>query len=89
MGFSQNMEYKGEGNIRGTQIVTELRESGFKGVLLIRSANDDTASGHVYRAAGANGYLSKAVNVKQLAKDIKRECELVWRVLGRGANEGN
>ena len=42
------MEYK-EGVIRGTEVVADLRREGFKGVVLIRSANDDEASGHKYR----------------------------------------
>jgi CheY-like chemotaxis protein len=75
--LDQNMEYK-EGVIRGTEVVAALRREGFKGVVLIRSANDDNASGLVYRAAGANGYLSKSAPVKELALDVVRQCEFAW-----------
>jgi CheY-like chemotaxis protein len=78
--LDQNMDYT-EGNIKGTEIVAELRQSGFKGVVFIRSANDDDVSGNMYRAAGANAYLSKKANVKQLARDVVRECELVWTTM--------
>ena len=49
--------------------------------MFIRSANDDDVSSNMYRAAGANAYLSKKANVKQLARDVVRECELVWTTM--------
>jgi CheY-like chemotaxis protein len=76
----QNMEYDA-GVIRGTEVVAELRQEGFTGVFLIRSANDDAASGLQYRKMGANGYLSKKGSVKQLAADVVRESEHAWRVM--------
>jgi CheY-like chemotaxis protein len=78
--FDQNMEYD-QGVIRGSEVVADLRREGFTGVMLIRSANDDAASGLKYRKMGANGYLSKKTTVKQLAKDVVRECEHAWKVM--------
>jgi CheY-like chemotaxis protein len=78
--FDQNMEYD-QGVIRGTEVVADLRREGFTGVMLIRSANDDAASGLNYRKMGANGYLSKKTNMKQLARDVVRECEHAWKVM--------
>ena len=75
--LDQNLEYD-EGKAKGTQIIRELRQAGFSGVALIRSANDDAASGHVYREAGATGCLSKKSNVKELALDVARHCRRVW-----------
>jgi CheY-like chemotaxis protein len=76
----QNMEYD-QGVIRGTEVVADLRLEGFTGVFLIRSANDDAASGLQYRKMGANGYLSKKTKMKELAASVVRECEHAWKVL--------
>ena len=78
--FDQNMEYD-QGVIRGSEVVADLRREGFTGVMLIRSANDDATSGLKYRKMGANGYLSKKTTVKQLARDVVRECEHAWKVM--------
>ena len=75
--LDQNMEYK-EGTVKGTDLVAELRHEGFAGVLLIRSANDDKASGYLYRQAGANAYLSKKGNVTEFARRVVKECVRVW-----------
>jgi len=76
--FDQHMDAYDEGRILGTDVTRELRDAGFKGVIFIRSANDDAASCLFYRSAGANACLGKSVNVTQLVVDITRECHLAW-----------
>ena len=45
--------------VLGTEITADLRSLGFKGIVLIRSANDDHFAREMYRDAGASGFLSK------------------------------
>ena len=70
-----------EGKIFGTDITNELRSDGFKGVILIRSANDDAASANKYRRAGANGCVGKTLKSSALAGDIVRQCNLAWEMI--------
>ena len=56
--FDQMMGY-GTNMVLGTEITADLRSLGFKGIVLIRSANDDHFAREMYRDAGASGFLSK------------------------------
>ena len=58
------------GSILGTEVTTSLREAGFKGVIAIRSANDEPASRKMYLDAGSSGYLSKTANPAKLVRDL-------------------
>ena len=70
--LDQYMQYD-EGTLLGTDISRELREQvGFRGVIVIVSANDDDESAEAYRAAGADvasGKTLKCINAlpEQLA----------------------
>ena len=57
--FDQFMEYETE-TVLGTNATVELRGLGFKGVVLIRSANDEHSAREMYRDAGATGSMSKS-----------------------------
>ena len=57
--FDQMLEY-GTDMVLGTDATAHLRSLGFKGVVLIRSANDDHFARELYRDAGASGFLSKS-----------------------------
>ena len=63
--LDQYMQYD-EGTLLGTDISRELREQvGFRGVIVIVSANDDDESAEAYRAAGADvasGKTLKCIN---------------------------
>ena len=48
--LDQNMEYAA-GTILGTEITMSLREAGFKGIIVIRSANDDPTSRKMWEPA--------------------------------------
>ena len=75
------MDIYSEGKILGTDITNELRSDGFKGIVLIRSANDDAASANKYRRAGANGCVGKTLKSSALASDIVRQCNLAWEMV--------
>ena len=66
----QNMDKYSEGKVFGTTVVQQVCARGFKGLVFIRSANDDTKSVAMYIKAGANGALSKSTPVKPLAQEI-------------------
>ena len=59
--FDQNMNYP-DGDVLGTDLCRELRAAGWRGVLLIQSANDSAADAAFYREAGADGTLGKSVS---------------------------
>ena len=67
--FDQNMEYAA-GIVLGTDITRTLRENGFKGVIIIRSANDEPAMQKLYIEAGANGHLAKHGKVGDLVAKL-------------------
>merc|ERR1711865_78809 len=64
--LDQNMDSYKEGKVFGTDITSELRSDGYKGIILIRSANDDAASANQYRRAGANGCVGKTLELTEL-----------------------
>ena len=67
--FDQNMEYAA-GAVLGTDVTRTLREKGFKGVIVIRSANDEPAMQKLYIQAGANGHLAKHGKVVDLVAKL-------------------
>jgi len=68
--FDQHMDRYMEGQVYGTDVTQKLREQGFKGVILIRSANDDPKSATSYRNAGATAHLSKSEPVAEVARTL-------------------
>ena len=69
--LDQNMDRYTEGAILGTDVTRRLRECGFKGLIFIRSANDDMESRVAYKNAGADATLSKGTkSIDDLAKGI-------------------
>lgn len=79
--LDQNMEnYKCKRKVLGSDVVHKLRVAGFKGVVLIRSANDDFASVLLYRTAGADGVLGKMGKIDVLASEVVRRCNLAWEM---------
>ena len=67
--LDQNVEYPA-GSILGTEVTASLREAGFKGVIAIRSANDEPAVLKMYHEAGASGYLGKDAKAAKLVSDL-------------------
>jgi hypothetical protein len=78
--FDQNMDRYKEGRELGTNLARELRERGFRGLIFIRSANDDPASGNFYRSAGANACLGKTEKADVLNETVVTQCELAWEL---------
>jgi len=77
--LDQNMEYRA-GTVLGTEVTASLREAGFKGVIAIRSANDEPASRKMYLEAGASGYLGKDAKAPKLARDLKKIYSRVFEM---------
>ena len=69
--FDQNMEYPA-GPVLGTDITAKLREAGFKGVIVIRSANDEPAMQKLYLKGGANGHLPKHGKIGDIVSTLLR-----------------
>ncbi len=78
--IDQNMDRYPRGTVLGTTVTRELREAGFKGIIFIRSANDDLESVREYREAGANGALSKSGKVADLANETAKQCHMAWKM---------
>lgn len=78
--FDQNLDRYPEGQVYGTEVTRLLRESGFGGLIFIRSANDTVEDLECYRKAGANDVLSKQHNVKKLAIELLTKVAMVsWQ----------
>ena len=58
--FDENLDFK-ENSFKGSKIVAELRQRNFAGLAIIQSANDEPESVTEYIAAGADGFIGKAV----------------------------
>ena len=85
--FDQNMDRYSEGAILGTDVTQTLRASGFKGLVFIRSANDDMASRVTYKNAGADGTLNKGTTPMA---DLVATTMAVYRqflIMGPGSEE--
>ena len=76
-----SMDNYKEGKIMGTDVTAELRADGFRGIIFIRSANDDAASANHYRRAGANGCIGKTLRTSALVGDIVKQCNLAWEMV--------
>jgi len=76
--FDQNIAFT-EGTICGTDVTIALRESGFKGLIFIRSAMDDFYSVEKFRKAGATANLSKDSDVSQLMEELKQHYQSEMR----------
>jgi len=77
--LDQNMEYAA-GTILGTDLTVALREAGFKGVIAIRSANDDPANRKMYREIGASGTLGKDLKAAGLVRGLLKIYSRVFRM---------
>jgi len=69
--FDQNMIYS-EGAVLGSDLTKQLRDQGFNGLIIVRSANDSEESQKIYLDAGASAALSKGTSAKVVAKEIKQ-----------------
>ena len=74
-----------EGKVFGTDVTSELRSDGFKGIILIQSADDDAASTNRHRRAGANGCVGKTLKSSTLVgdtvKQCMKQCNLAWEMV--------
>lgn len=85
--FDQNLTSYDEGAIFGTSMCRELRQRGFRGALVIQSANDELSDASEYLAAGANGCVAKAL--KGGPDELLRQLAQLWVVAERGARESS
>jgi len=65
----------------GTDVTHELRSGGFKGIILIRSANDDAASANKYRGGETHFCVGKTLKSVALVGDIVKQCNLAWEMV--------
>ena len=69
--LDQHLEYGGDTNILGTDVVETLVAKGFAGLICMRSANNASEDAAMYRAAGAHCVFGKEVAMKQMIEEIK------------------
>ena len=69
--LDQHLEYGGDTNLLGTDIVANLLHEGFQGLICMRSGNtaDDDLS--AYRMAGADCVFGKDMPMKQMIARMK------------------
>jgi DNA-binding response OmpR family regulator len=69
--LDQHLEYGGDTNLLGTDIVAKLLQGGFQGLICMRSGNtaDDDVS--KYRTAGAHCVFGKDIPMKQMIARMK------------------
>ena len=79
--LDQNIDFTSS-IIYGTDITKILRNNGFNGVILIRSANDNDSDENIYIDAGADGILSKTITIKDCNDIVERwKQESIRRIL--------
>ena len=59
--LDQNLDQYEEGSFLGTELCQQIRALGFKGVIIINSANDELQDERDYLLAGADACIGKAV----------------------------
>ena len=69
--LDQHLEYGGDDNVLGTDIVEELLERGYKGLICIRSGNVAEEDLAKYDAAGAHCAFGKDVAMRKVIEDMK------------------
>ena len=69
--FDQNMNYP-EGFVTGTELTSQLRAHGFRGLIVIRSANDSAESLKQYCDAGADAAISKSARPSKVRAELGR-----------------
>ena len=71
--FDLHMEnYDGQGEVLGSDVVRELRSSGFDGLAIIRTANEDDISKNMCHQAGADAVLNKRMSCGEVADAIMK-----------------
>ena len=70
--LDQHLEYGRETNILGTDLVKELLEKGFKGLICIRSGNNADEDRALYKAAGAHCSFGKEEPLSQAVQAMKQ-----------------
>ena len=69
--LDQNLDYGGDCNILGTDLVEDLMAKGFRGLVCIRSANISAQDKMKYFAAGAHIVCGKDMAMAQVVDDLK------------------
>ena len=68
--MDQNLDY-GTVTIKGTELVKQFLEARYRGLICIRSANDENDDREEYTAAGAHCVFGKDITIKKMAREMK------------------
>ena len=68
--MDQNLDY-GTVTIKGTELVKQFLEARYRGLICIRSANDEDDDREEYTAAGAHCVFGKDITIKKMAREMK------------------
>ena len=77
--LDQNLEYEGHVSCLGTDLMKELLEKGFRGMLCIRSSNTAAADEVLYRNSGAHCIVGKDLRMSDMVMQIKAAYALHTR----------
>ena len=69
--LDQNLDYGGNSNLLGTDLVMQLRAKGFRGLICIRSGNVAPEDEAQYYRAGVDCVYGKDLSMKDVVEDIK------------------
>ena len=72
--LDENLDFH-NGCIKGSDLCRQIREWGWKCIVLIRSANDGACDNDRYQAAKADGVFSKTMCVSEAGEELSR-----WKV---------
>mmetsp|Transcript_64943 Transcript_64943/g.107815 ORF Transcript_64943/g.107815 Transcript_64943/m.107815 type:complete len:700 (-) Transcript_64943:382-2481(-) len=71
--LDQHLEYGGEANILGTDLVAELVARRFEGLICMRSANVADEDVRAYKTAGAHCVFGKDILMKDMVRQMKQD----------------
>ena len=71
--LDQHLEYGGEANILGTDLVAELVARRFEGLICMRSANVADEDVRAYKTAGAHCVFGKDILMKDMVQQMKQD----------------
>ena len=58
--------------LKGTDMITRLRDLGFEGKIVIYSANHTPLDARFYRECGADGVVTKSLNALDMSRQLAR-----------------
>ena len=69
--LDQNLEFGAQDNVTGTDIIAQLLDKKFEGLICVRSGNVATEDIALYRGSGAHCVFGKDIPLREMVDDLK------------------